>query len=378
MSWDDLKAPLFTRWKPWWLSRHPMEVGEYSWSYLFERGKQIRPRLFCELLRYLCPEHTPSAELAFMIECVHVASLILDDLPCMDNASERRGMTTLHQKFSIRKALLIVHDVLELAWEIAHSHPVANETHIGGISRDQWELWVRYKASALWMGQWMDLSWKGTLVELAALKTGTLFECVTETVAISVGLDPVFWRGWGQALGILFQWVDDWDDRAEDEDIQQRNAFNESYEDTMKQYQMLWTRIVQGIGPGWWERPFGTFLWNYFTSVGISEPIQLLSSVTTLPDLFSSTLITRELTFPSSLFQSISSPHLMNIVTCMEEIYPYLQRPIPTPVRTDFSYLWLMDEKDWIGELEKKEHIREYIPLVLKWEHILYSTFVHS
>lgn len=115
MSWDDLKQPLFAQWKPWWLSRHPKEIGEYSWTYLFERGKQIRPRLFCELWRYLCPERTPMAELGFMVECAHVASLIIDDLPWMDNANERRGWKSLHRKFTARKAILLAHDVLELA-----------------------------------------------------------------------------------------------------------------------------------------------------------------------------------------------------------------------------------------------------------------------
>lgn len=237
MSWDEWKSYTLTRWKTWWLARHPEEVGAYSWSYLFERGKQIRPRLFCELWRYLCPEQPVCAEAAFLIECAHVASLILDDLPWMDNAEERRGWQTLHRRFSLRKALLLTHDVLELAYEVGRSCPLLQEKaevirKRGSAEEEEekakWAEHGREKAKSLWLGQWLDVSRSGSLYEMAAWKTGTLFEAVAEGVALAAGLDPFFWGKWGNALGVLFQWVDDWDDREEDARIGQRNAFNEA------------------------------------------------------------------------------------------------------------------------------------------------------
>lgn len=357
MSWDDLKLPLFAQWKPWWLSRHPKEIGEYSWIYLFERGKQIRPRLFCELWRYLCPEQTPMAELGFMVECVHVASLILDDLPWMDNAKERRGWETLHQKFTARKAILLAHDVLELAWEVGQTTPFATKSK-------EWEQWIRLKADSLWRGQWLDLSQSGTLEELAELKTGILFECVAELVAIAIGLNPYFWRGWGRTLGILFQWVDDWDDREEDRIIQQRNAFNECYEETMTRYHVLWIQVVQGIGPGWWERPFGIFLWNYFTRIGRNEPILSLTSVRDLDTLFHS--VPKERTIIDSMEATTLA------LRFMKKIYSYIDYPVPEKQqKPDISYLWKVKEVKWIEEVQKIEETKPFLSLLEFYEDFL-------
>ena len=324
------------------MSRHPAEVGEYSWSYLFERGKHIRPRLFCELWRYLCPERPPFVELAFMVECVHVASLILDDLPLMDNASERRGWKTLHCMFSTRKALLIAHDVLELAWEVGKTSQFPQETV-------DWNRWVREKRDSLWMGQFLDLSRKGTLEEIAVLKTGTLFECITELVALSVDLDPIFWKSWGQTLGVLFQWVDDWNDREEDKAIQQRNAFNEAYEHTVTQYHTFWRRIVQGAGPGWWETPFGKFLWNYFTGIGINVTVAPLTSTQSLTNMFGPS--------PTISVQHPSSEH--PALLFMTSIRSYMDKP----VTTNMSFLWDIEEKEWDTILNKNKEFQSFLPL---------------
>lgn len=298
MSWDDLKGALLDRWREWWVARHPPEVGLYSWVYLFERGKQIRPRLFCELWRYLSPATPVCVEGAFLLECAHVASLILDDLPWMDNAKERRDMMTLHCIFSVRKALLLVHDIRELAYQVAKACPLIRERaealrkKASDAEAEEWFERGREKAQSLWYGQWLDLSRSGSLYEMAARKTGTLFEAVGEAVAVGVGLDPVFWKEWGRALGVLFQWVDDWDDREADAQMGQRNAFLEAPKETRSLYRTLWTHVVQGIGPGWWKTPFGAYLWAYFTRVlpmEAEQPRQTqdpFPSLRALPTLF--------------------------------------------------------------------------------------------
>jgi hypothetical protein len=300
------------------------------------------------------------AELGFIVECAHVASLILDDLPWMDNAKERRGWKTLHCMFSTRKALLIAHDVLELAWEVGQTTPFATQSK----EWIQWEVWARFKADSLWRGQWLDLSRTGTLEELAELKTGILFECVAELVAVAVGLNPYFWRGWGRTLGILFQWVDDWDDREEDRIIQQRNAFNESYQETMTRYHALWVQVVQGIGPGWWERPFGVFLWNYFTRIGRNDSVVPLSSVRDLAMLFHSVPQERTPIHP------VSDSQLS--LRFMKRIYSYIDYPIPQKrQKPDISYLWKMKETKWIDEIQKIEECEPFLPLLEFYEEFL-------
>jgi len=278
MSWEVHKPHIYEKWKQYWYSTHPPDIAEYSWNYLFTGGKEIRARLFCELWKYLSPDLMVCAELAFSIECIHTASLILDDTPWMDNATERRGKTTLHLVFTQKKAILLAHDVMYMVYLIW------NENKPSHISLHDWELFMKDKLQRLMIGQWYDLERSGKLTDLASLKTGVLFELVTETVAVCTKLDQEFWKIWGNHLGILFQWMDDWQDREEDTLLHSRNAFNEAYDTTLLTYGQIWQKIERDIGVSWFQLPFGQFMRNYFTR-GIPLPSQPLS-VSSLSDLF--------------------------------------------------------------------------------------------
>ena len=259
MAWEQIKPEIYEKWKKYWFNTHPDNIAEYSWNYLFTGGKQIRPRLFCELWQYLSPDSKINGELAFAIECIHVASLILDDIPWMDNALERRGKQTLHVVFSQRKACMLFHDVMYMVYLIWTTNTPEH------IDKYEWEKYILEKLMYLTLGQWYDLEKKGTLIELASLKTGILFELVTETVAIGTNLDRDFWKSWGNYLGILFQWMDDWHDREEDTLQLNRNAFNEDYDNTLKLYIDIWKKIQMGVGTGWFSSSFGVFMKTYFT-----------------------------------------------------------------------------------------------------------------
>ena len=251
------KVPIYEKWKKKWFETHPYEIAEYSWNYLFTGGKEIRSTLFCELWNYLSPDSEIITELAFAIECIHVASLVLDDTPWMDNATERRGRSTLHITFSSKKAILIVNDIISMAIKIWIDNKPSH------INVDTWKHFLVSKLQRLAMGQFMDLGKSGNLVELASLKTGVLFELVAETVALCNNLDTRFWRIWGNNLGILFQWVDDWIDREEDIIQNNRNAFNEDC-NTLHSYIEIWQKIETYIGSQWFQRPFGIFMKKYF------------------------------------------------------------------------------------------------------------------
>lgn len=259
MSWDNLKPDIYTTWKTYWFATHPPDVAAYSWNYLFTGGKEIRARLFCELWGYLSPDLGVCGELAFAIECIHVASIVLDDTPWMDNAAQRRGRRTLHVEFSPKKAVLIASELMDI---VRHIWRTCRPPH---VAIAVWEGLLVQKLKMLAIGQLYDLEKKGTLMELATLKTGVLFELVTETVAVCVGLDTGFWRQWGRSLGVLFQWMDDWQDREEDVAQGNRNAFLEAYDDTLVNYRTIWRSLTTGIGSSWFLRPFGIFMAQYFT-----------------------------------------------------------------------------------------------------------------
>jgi hypothetical protein len=273
MSWDILKEEIYDKWKKYWFEVHPSQVAEYSWNYLFTGGKQIRPNLFCELWEYLSPGSKINAELAFAIECIHVASIILDDTPWMDNASERRNRKTLHCVFTPKKACVISYELMDIVRYIW----VNNKPE--WVSSEVWQNLLLTKLKRLVIGQKNDIEKRGSLIELASLKTGVLFELVAETVAYCVELDTPFWKEWGNQLGILFQWMDDWNDREQDLIQGTRNAFNEAYDFTLKGYAFLWKKIKKGIGPQWFGRKFGLFMESYFTDKLPNEFHTLITAI---------------------------------------------------------------------------------------------------
>lgn len=80
------------------------DAVEYA---LFSGGKRLRPVLTllgAELVGGK-PENIIPAAAA--VEYIHTSSLIFDDLPCMDNAGERRGKTSLHARFDEGLSVLV-------------------------------------------------------------------------------------------------------------------------------------------------------------------------------------------------------------------------------------------------------------------------------
>jgi hypothetical protein len=265
----------------------------------------------------------------------------------MDNAAERRGKKTLHTILSPNKALLVFYELMTIIREIwLNNKPIH-------VSDEFWRNFLKIKLQRLVIGQWYDIEKKGNLVELASLKTGVLFELVTETVALCIGLDTEFWKIWGNNLGILFQWMDDWNDREQDIVQNNRNAFNEDYHLTLNNYEYLWSKIENGIGKQWFLRPFGIFMKQYFIN---NIPINLKVDNTLLFENISISYITT-LTIPEI---EIKDEYFLKNDKVIEYINKYdihkgkdiLKRLF---IASDDLYtipniktnLWYVDENEW-------------------------------
>tara|TARA_Y100000389_G_C17448918_1_gene513379 strand:+ start:576 stop:1400 length:825 start_codon:yes stop_codon:yes gene_type:complete len=75
---------------------------------LLKGGKHIRPLIFLNLIETRSFKFSEDiSKLAISIEMLHCASLIIDDLPSMDNDNERRGEPTVHKQYGVKKAHLI-------------------------------------------------------------------------------------------------------------------------------------------------------------------------------------------------------------------------------------------------------------------------------
>lgn len=84
-------------------------------------GGMIRSRLCFQACQIQGFEQAASLNLATGIEYLHTASLIFDDLPCMDDAAMRRGFPTVHSLYSedssLLAALAMINRGYSLLWQ---------------------------------------------------------------------------------------------------------------------------------------------------------------------------------------------------------------------------------------------------------------------
>lgn len=90
---------------------------------VFNDGKRLRPVLAIaayEAVNKLSDAHINKSLLASCcaLEFIHTSSLILDDLPCMDNSDIRRDKPSNHIVFGEGSALLAADALLTYAFEI--------------------------------------------------------------------------------------------------------------------------------------------------------------------------------------------------------------------------------------------------------------------
>ena len=77
-------------------------------------GKRLRPTLTLAAAEAVGGTIDAMMPAACALECIHVFSLIHDDLPCMDNDDFRRGLPTNHKVYGDAIALLAGDALLRL------------------------------------------------------------------------------------------------------------------------------------------------------------------------------------------------------------------------------------------------------------------------
>ncbi|QCR35662.1 polyprenyl synthetase family protein [Nissabacter sp. SGAir0207] len=180
-------------------------------------GKRIRPLLMLLAASDLgCDARQPGLmDLACAVEMVHAASLVLDDIPCMDNALLRRGRPTIHRQYGESVAILAAVALLSRAFGV-----VAAAHGLSGVCRAQAvaELSTAVGMQGLVRGQFQDLSEGGQARSAEAisttndLKTSMLFCATLQMAAIAAGASAAVrqkLRCFAQDLGQAFQLLDD-------------------------------------------------------------------------------------------------------------------------------------------------------------------------
>ena len=90
-------------------------------------GSLVRPRLVFQMATAYGMDAARAQDLAIALEYFHTASLLFDDLPCMDNAQERRGVPCAHLAFgqagAILTALALINRAYALTWRAVAGCP---------------------------------------------------------------------------------------------------------------------------------------------------------------------------------------------------------------------------------------------------------------
>lgn len=179
-------------------------------------GKRLRPLLVqaaCDLFNI---SRESALRVGLAIECIHVYSLVHDDLPAMDDDDMRRGKPTVHKAFDEASAILAGDCLHDLAFEIladedAHPDPFVRVDLIKALA-------LASGPAGMAGGQMMDLEAEKTRFDLATvtrlqhLKTGALITFCVESAAIMARLPQdarIGLHGYARDIGLAFQIADD-------------------------------------------------------------------------------------------------------------------------------------------------------------------------
>ena len=94
-------------------------------------GSLVRPRLVSQIGAAYGMAAADALDLAIALEYFHTASLLFDDLPCMDNADQRRGVPCVHRVYgesgAILTALALINRAYALTWSAVKASPVERQ-----------------------------------------------------------------------------------------------------------------------------------------------------------------------------------------------------------------------------------------------------------
>jgi geranylgeranyl diphosphate synthase, type II len=186
---------------------------------LLAPGKRLRPLLTIFSSMHFGFRDLTALDVACAIEMIHTASLVMDDLPSMDNAMLRRGRPASHRKFGQDVALLTSVALLNQAYAvIAADHRLSTDTRTGLMQL----LTDAVGADGLIGGQLLDLKSEPVsdmeVSRINGLKTAALFVASAEAGAVVAGVSGEprqIFRKFALELGVAFQLADDLLDDAE-------------------------------------------------------------------------------------------------------------------------------------------------------------------
>lgn len=199
---------------------------------MFPAGKLLRPLLVVLMYDMLGGTKGNIYTCACIPEMIHVATLMLDDLPCMDDSSYRRDKLSCHKKFGDANAILTAFGLAAESFRI-----LSDKNNFNGINNDQLlimtrEVYQKIGFNGLIGGQIADLNGGTSLLKhtdneqklnyITSNKTAVLFEvcaliacCLAEATQENKKRMILYAHNVGMALQIF----DDLHDSNEDKGL---------------------------------------------------------------------------------------------------------------------------------------------------------------
>ncbi|WP_231711555.1 polyprenyl synthetase family protein [Xanthobacter dioxanivorans] len=193
---------------------HPAVLHAAMRHILLAPGKRLRPLLAMAAAIQLDASEHAALDFGCALEMIHASSLIVDDLPSMDDAAMRRSQPTTHVQYGEDVAVLAAIALLSRAFGVAAAAPAVPEpVRLDAVSI----LSLAVGSLGLCGGQYDDLR-PSTGRSLAATedvnrrKTGVLFSAAVEIAGRVAGADEAQFahlRAVAGHVGRAYQILDD-------------------------------------------------------------------------------------------------------------------------------------------------------------------------
>lgn len=201
------------------IARMVDELGYDEASRLFSKlsgGKRLRAKLILKI----APSHPKAPLLAAIVELIHVASLLHDDV--IDEAMTRRGVESINATDGSKVAVMLG----DILYSKAYSQLVEFDTQIAKV--------IASSVTKLSIGEMMDVEMSKSFnyneelyLKMLYLKTATLIEACAISAALLSGKEAEKYSIFGKNLGLSFQIIDDILDITSDEKTLGKPAMND-------------------------------------------------------------------------------------------------------------------------------------------------------
>ena len=188
-----------------------MEAARYA---ALGGGKRLRPFLTVETARMFGGPLDKALTVGCALECLHVYSLVHDDLPCMDDDALRRGKPTVHIAYDEAIAVLAGDALLTRSFGILGEVDLPAEIKVKLVT----ELAASGGMTGMIGGQVVDITVaegerdEALITDLQAMKTGALIDYAVRAGGLVSGateLQLTALSSYARDMGLAFQIQDD-------------------------------------------------------------------------------------------------------------------------------------------------------------------------